>query len=261
MEMELTMPLPCTQRRPASITSHLELSTMMGTRAMSGSDAMSCRKRTMAALLSSMASSMSMSWAPFYTCWRATARASSYWPFKIMRANALEPVTLVRSPMLTNKVPSPMETGSRPDSFMGGRDTADIVLTHLCRGSRKTGERRCGVRWGARGPSLTNRHAPSRAWQVAATLLGPRGDCKLPARDQRAGRRPRSAASSIKPAISHKAHSDNDGIALAATAVMVSVSVALLLPGLGSVTPPGAATVAVLTSVPVADALTVAVTV
>ena len=79
---------------------------MIGTRAMSGSDAISCRKRTMAALLSSMASSMlmSMTCAPFSTCWRATARASSYWPFKIIRANALEPVTLVRSPTLTNRV-------------------------------------------------------------------------------------------------------------------------------------------------------------
>ena len=106
MLMELTMPLPWMQRSPASITSHLEESIMMGTRAMSGSDAMSCRKRTMAALLSSMASSMlmSMTCAPFSTCWRATARASSYWPFRIMRANALEPVTLVRSPTLTNRV-------------------------------------------------------------------------------------------------------------------------------------------------------------
>ena len=131
------MPLPWMQRSPASITSHLELSTMMGTRAMSGSDAMSCRNRTMAALLSSMASSMlmSMTCAPFSTCWRATARASSYWPFKIMRANALEPVTLVRSPMLTNSVPSPMETGSRPDSFMGGRDGADADIGLTCAGA------------------------------------------------------------------------------------------------------------------------------
>ena len=37
-----------------------------------------------------------------------------------MRAKALEPVTLVRSPTLTNKVSCPMETGSRPDNFMGG---------------------------------------------------------------------------------------------------------------------------------------------
>ena len=52
------------------MTSHLELSTITGTRAMSGSEAMRFRKRTIAALLSSMASSMftSMICAPFSTC-------------------------------------------------------------------------------------------------------------------------------------------------------------------------------------------------
>ena len=72
---------------------------------------------------------MSMICAPFSTCWRATASASSNWPFKIMRANAFEPVTLVRSPTLTNSVPGPMETGSRPDSFMGGGEISDMALT------------------------------------------------------------------------------------------------------------------------------------
>src|SRR6218665_2854578 len=119
MLMELTMPLPCMQRRPASITSHLELSIMIGTRAMSGSDAISCRKRTIAALLSSMASSMLMTmiWAPLSTCWRATARACSYWPFRIMRANALEPVTVGGGKM---------DTGARADSFIGGSEMADM---------------------------------------------------------------------------------------------------------------------------------------
>jgi hypothetical protein len=37
-----------------------------------------------------------------------------------MRAKALEPVTLVRSPMLTNSDPLPMVTGSRPDRRIGG---------------------------------------------------------------------------------------------------------------------------------------------
>ena len=46
-----------------------------------------------------------------------------------------------------------------------------------------------------------------------------------------------------------------------AVGMSVSVSVAELLPGVGSVTPAGAATVAVLTRLPVADALIVAVTV
>jgi hypothetical protein len=65
-----------------------------------------------------------MTWAPFSTCWRATDRASSKRPSRIMRAKALEPVTLVRSPTLTNRLPSPMETGSRPDSRIGGRAAA-----------------------------------------------------------------------------------------------------------------------------------------
>ena len=46
-----------------------------------------------------------------------------------------------------------------------------------------------------------------------------------------------------------------------AVGLRVSVSVAELLPGVGSVMPPGAVTVAVLTRVPVAVAETVAVTV
>src|SRR3990167_8497478 len=121
MLMEFTTALPCTQRRPASITLHLELSIMMGTREISGSDAIRFRKRTMAAWLSSMASSMLMSMicAPFSTCWRATASASSNWPFRIMRAKALEPVTLVRSPTLTNRLLLSMVMGSRPESSMG----------------------------------------------------------------------------------------------------------------------------------------------
>ncbi len=89
---------------------------MIGTRAMSGSEAIRFRKRTMAAFESSIASSMLMSitCAPFSTCWRATASASSNWPFRIMRAKAFEPVTLVRSPTLMKSVPSVTLNGSRP---------------------------------------------------------------------------------------------------------------------------------------------------
>jgi hypothetical protein len=52
---------------------------MTGTRAISGSPAISFRKRSIAAALSSMASSMltSMICAPFSTCWRATTSAAS----------------------------------------------------------------------------------------------------------------------------------------------------------------------------------------
>ena len=73
------MPLPWMHFSPVSITLHLLLSIMIGTRAISGSPAISFRKRSIAAALSSMASSMLMSitWAPFSTCWRATLSASS----------------------------------------------------------------------------------------------------------------------------------------------------------------------------------------
>ena len=49
--------------------------------------------------------------------------------------------------------------------------------------------------------------------------------------------------------------------AVGATATMVSVSVDVLLAGVGSLVPAGGATLAVLTSVPVALGLSVAVTV
>jgi hypothetical protein len=100
----------------------LDESIMIGTRAISGSPAIRFRKRTMAARLSSMASSMlmSMTWAPFSTCWRATARAFSYSPARIILANTRLPVTLVRSPTLTNSEPVPIRTGSRPDRRIGG---------------------------------------------------------------------------------------------------------------------------------------------
>ena len=78
MEMELTMALPCTHCSPASITLHLELSIMIGTREMSGSAAIRLRNLTMAASESSRPSSMftSMIWAPASTCCRATDRAA-----------------------------------------------------------------------------------------------------------------------------------------------------------------------------------------
>ena len=93
MEMEFTTGLPCRHFRPASMTSHLELSIMIGTRAMSGSEAIMFRKRCIQAAESSMPSSMLISiiCAPFSTCWRATDSASSYFSSRIRRANILLP--------------------------------------------------------------------------------------------------------------------------------------------------------------------------
>ena len=79
IEMELTIGLPWMFFRPASMTSHLEESTITGTRLMSGSLAMSRVKRSIAATPSIMPSSMltSMTWAPLSTCCAATVRAVS----------------------------------------------------------------------------------------------------------------------------------------------------------------------------------------
>ena len=120
MEIELTIALPWTHLRPASITSHFEESIIIGTRAISGSDATKFKKCDIALMASSIPSSMLMSiiWAPFSTCWRATWSASSNCSFKIMRANAFEPVTLVRSPTLTKSESSSITKGSRPESFV-----------------------------------------------------------------------------------------------------------------------------------------------
>ena len=95
------MGLPGMQRRPDSMTLHLELSTMMGTRAMSVSAAMRLRKWVIDFSPSSMPSSklISMMAAPPSTCWRATVRPSSNLPSRMSWANLGEPVTLVRSPM------------------------------------------------------------------------------------------------------------------------------------------------------------------
>ena len=79
MLIELTIGLPETHFRPASITLHFELSIMTGTRAMSGSAAISFRKVSIASSASSRPSSMltSMICAPFSTCWRATSTAAA----------------------------------------------------------------------------------------------------------------------------------------------------------------------------------------
>ena len=78
-EIELTIALPWTHFRPASMTSHLEESIIVGTRQMSGSLATSLVKRSIAATPSIIPSSMlmSMTWAPFSTCWRATSTAAA----------------------------------------------------------------------------------------------------------------------------------------------------------------------------------------
>ena len=176
--IEFTIPLPCKQRNPASITLHLELSIITGTRAMSGSLAIRLRNFTIAAWLSSMASSMftSTTCAPFSTCWRATASASSYWPFRIMRANAFEPVTLVRSPILMNRLSSPMTSGSRPASVSGREEEAQACMVREC-GTIRVCRKRCLRKKANQAADHRARFAVVRGlgflWQTWHMCIGP----------------------------------------------------------------------------------------
>ena len=94
------MAFPCTHFNPASITLHLLESIIIGTREISGSDAIKFKKVVMACSLSNIPSSMftSITWAPPSTCSRAIDKASSKFPSLINRKNFLEPVTFVLSP-------------------------------------------------------------------------------------------------------------------------------------------------------------------
>ena len=139
------MPLPWIHFRPFSMTSHFEESIIIGTRAISGSPAIRLRKRTIAASASSIPSSMLISiiCAPFSTCWRATSSASLYFSSLIRRLNLAEPVTLVRSPTFTNRLSSPMFSGSRPDkrqatgisgSLRGANPSTARLIAAICCG-------------------------------------------------------------------------------------------------------------------------------
>mmetsp|Transcript_19959 Transcript_19959/g.56093 ORF Transcript_19959/g.56093 Transcript_19959/m.56093 type:complete len:263 (-) Transcript_19959:1052-1840(-) len=111
--------------RPSTMTLNLEESTMMGTRAMSGSPAMKRRNLRIVATPSIMASStlMSKTCAPFSTCSRATATASSNFPVVISRENRREPDTLHRSPTLQKLSSVEKCNGSMPLSrSISGRE-------------------------------------------------------------------------------------------------------------------------------------------
>ena len=104
--------------KPASMISHLELSIIIGTRAISGSEAIRFKKFTIASLPSNIPSSMLMSMicAPFSTCNRAISKASLNFSSLINRRNFREPVTLVRSPILIKFDSFVTKSGSKPES-------------------------------------------------------------------------------------------------------------------------------------------------
>ena len=102
------------------MTSHFDESTMNGTLATSGSLPSSCRKRFIAATPSIIPSSMQMSkmFAPFSTCCRAMATASSYLFSLMSLANFGEPATFVRSPIMMNE-PICCVNGCEPERRSG----------------------------------------------------------------------------------------------------------------------------------------------
>ena len=131
--MEFTTLFPCATFSPASIISHLELSIITGTRAMSGSDAIKFRNVVMACTPSSMPSSIftSMICAPPSTCSLAIESASSYFSSLINRRNFRDPVTLVRSPTFTKLVSGVMTSGSNPDNFKYFLQSESAIILFL----------------------------------------------------------------------------------------------------------------------------------
>ena len=119
--IEFTTHFPCTTCKPASIMSHLELSIIIGTRAISGSATIRFRNFTIASFPSIRPSSILISiiCAPPSTWSLATSRASSNFSSFINRRNLLEPATLVRSPTFTKLLSGVITKGSNPDSFKG----------------------------------------------------------------------------------------------------------------------------------------------
>ena len=97
----------------------------------------------MAALESSMPSSMltSIIWAPASTCWRATSTAASKSSSRIRRAKRAEPVTLVRSPTLTNSESASTISGSSPDAL-----SPDLVAG-IARGASDATASRMAAMW------------------------------------------------------------------------------------------------------------------
>jgi hypothetical protein len=126
--MELTTPFPLQHFRPASRTLHFELSTMIGSFAISGSEPIMCRNVLMAASESSKPSSMltSRMFAPPATWSRATTSAP-----RSRRgdqgAKRFDPVTFVRSPTTMKFESGRIVSGSRSRKLReGGRHNRHV---------------------------------------------------------------------------------------------------------------------------------------
>ncbi len=131
--------------RPASSTDHFELSTMIGRRATSGSVAITFRNVRIASSPSSRSASMftSSRFAPPRTCSSATSTAAPKSPASTRRRNRAEPVTFVRSPIITKPVSGPSSKVSSPlnlgrslfgASVRGARPCTASAIARVCSG-------------------------------------------------------------------------------------------------------------------------------
>ena len=108
------MHLPCEHFKPASTTSNLLESIINGTLEASGSETNKFTNLVIADLPSIKPSSMLMSitCAPFSTCFNAIAKAFSKLPSTIAFLKMLEPATLHLSPKLMNDLRMSFSFGS-----------------------------------------------------------------------------------------------------------------------------------------------------
>ena len=147
-------------------------STMMGTRAISGSAAIRFKNSVMAAWPSSMPSSMliSMIWAPFSTCCRATSRAVGKSFSRMSRAKRAEPVTLVRSPTLTNNDSLLIAKGSSPERRSAGS------ISGICRGSSSDTAPTIARMWSGvvpqQPPTMFTNPLSANSWTISAIISG-----------------------------------------------------------------------------------------
>src|SRR5574344_816814 len=145
MEIELTIDLPCTHFNPASTTSHLDESIIIGTLEISGSDATRFKNLTIHSFASIIPSSMFISIinAQFSTCNLATSKASLKFLSFIYFLNFELPVTFVLSPTFINKESLVIFKASNPLSlqafsitliFLGERFSTALAMALICSG-------------------------------------------------------------------------------------------------------------------------------
>ncbi len=146
---------------------------MIGIRATSGSVAIRLRNVVIACSLSSRSASMltSSRLAPPRTCSSATSTAAWWSSASISRRNRAEPVTLVRSPIITKPVSGPIANGSRPLNRVRRRRSRHRARRAAPRPPRRSARCASGV-VPQQPPTMLTRPAPANSPSSPAVSLG-----------------------------------------------------------------------------------------